>query len=102
MLRIGTAGWTIPRACAHNFPRSGSGLQRYATRLRAAEINVTFYRLPRPHTLTRWAVEVPDGFSFAVKFPKAITHERRLIGTEELLEDFLSRVQHLGSKLGPC
>jgi uncharacterized protein YecE (DUF72 family) len=54
MLRIGTAGWTIPPACAQHFPQSGSGLQRYATLFRAAELNVTFYRLPGPRLL-------PDG-----------------------------------------
>lgn len=101
MLRIGTAGWNIPRASAQEFPETGSGLQRYATRFRAAEINVTFYRLPRPQTLSRWTAEVPDGFSFAVKVPKAITHERRLVGTAELLEAFLSGIRHLGAKLGP-
>ena len=101
MLRIGTAGWAIPRPCAQNFPQSGSGLQRYATSFHAAEINVTFYRLPRPQTLARWATESPEGFSFAVKIPKAITHQRRLVDTAELLDAFLSGIRYLGTKLGP-
>ena len=46
-VRIGTAGWAIPRAVADAFPAEGSGLQRYAARLNAVEINATFYRPPR-------------------------------------------------------
>jgi uncharacterized protein YecE (DUF72 family) len=44
---------------------------------------------------------VPESFRFAVKIPKAITHERRLKGAGDLLERFLSEVNGLGSKLGP-
>lgn len=36
-----------------------------------------------------------------MKVPKAITHERRLKETGDLLERFLSEVSSLGSKLGP-
>jgi uncharacterized protein YecE (DUF72 family) len=44
LIRIGTAGWAIPRQCAEHFPRDGSGLERYAARFTAVEINSTFHR----------------------------------------------------------
>jgi uncharacterized protein YecE (DUF72 family) len=44
---------------------------------------------------------VPEGFRFAVKLPREITHARRLVGTAEPLAQFLSDVAALGDKLGP-
>jgi uncharacterized protein YecE (DUF72 family) len=52
-------------------------------------------------TYERWAASVPESFRFAVKIPKAITHERRLKDTGALLDRFLSEVHGLGPKLGP-
>jgi uncharacterized protein YecE (DUF72 family) len=100
-IAIGTAGWTIPSAHAHLFPPAGSHLERYARRLHAVEINSTFYRPHRPETLARWAAAVPADFRFAVKVPKEITHERRLVDAVEPLELFLTQVGLLGDKLGP-
>ena len=65
-VRIGTAGWAIPRAVADAFPAEGSGLQRYAARLNAVEINATFYRPPKVGTMARWAAATPDDFRFAL------------------------------------
>lgn len=101
MIRIGTAGWAIPRAVADRFPTEGTGLQRYAARLNCAEINSTFYRSHRPGTLARWAETTPEGFRFAVKAPKAITHDLRLAGCADLIERFLREITELGEKLGP-
>lgn len=66
-IRIGTAGWTIPRAVAERFPGEGGHLQRYASRFDAAEINSSFHRPHRPATYARWAECVPADFRFAVK-----------------------------------
>lgn len=100
-IRIGTAGWSIPRRAAEAFPAEGTGLERYAARFRAAEINSTFHRSHRPGTLARWAAAVPEDFRFAVKAPKAITHERRLVGCEDPLARFLEETAELGEKRGP-
>lgn len=100
-VRVGTAGWSIPRAVADRFPADGTGLQRYAARFDAAEINRSFYRSHRPGTLARWAAAVPDGFRFAVKAHKAITHDARLEGCGDLLTRFFGEIAELGPKLGP-
>lgn len=97
---VGCAGWAIPRAYKEWFPAEGSGLQRYATRCNAVEIDSTFYRSPKPETFEKWAASVPEGFRFAVKFSKSITHAGRLQDTSTL-DDFLTRIGHLGGKLGP-
>lgn len=99
--RIGTAGWTIPKAEAAAFPVTGSHLERYAAVFNAVEINSAFYRPHRTTTYERWASSVPEGFRFSVKAPKTITHERRLTDAGELLDSFLAQVSGLGSKLGP-
>lgn len=101
LVRVGTAGWAVPRTVRDRFPEAGSGLQRYAGRFDAAEINSTFYRSHRPSTYARWALETPEGFRFAVKAPRTLTHERRLAEPEELLDGFLGEARLLGAKLGP-
>ena len=101
MITVGTAGWSIPRATAEHFDGPGSHLERYAKRFQGTEINSSFYRPHRPSTYARWAAAVPEGFRFAVKVPKAITHERRLLGASDLLDGFLDDVRGLGTRLGP-
>jgi len=99
--RVGTAGWAIPRPVADRFPQVGSGLQRYAARFDAAEINSTFYRPHRASTFQRWRETTPDGFRFAAKVPKAVTHESRLVDCQARLAAFVAEVAALGEALGP-
>jgi uncharacterized protein YecE (DUF72 family) len=98
---VGTAGWSIPKQHANAFPDAGTHLERYARVLPAVEINSSFYRPHRPATYARWAAGVALDFRFAVKVPKAITHERRLADAGEPLRRFLGEVEALGERLGP-
>lgn len=100
-VRIGTAGWTVPKAVADCFAPDGSHLERYAGRLNAVEINSSFYKPHRPQTYRRWAEAAPADFRFSVKTPKAITHERRLTDPDAPLAAFLDQVACLGDRLGP-
>jgi uncharacterized protein YecE (DUF72 family) len=84
-----------------DFPGDGSHLERYATRFNAVEINSSFYRPHRRATYARWAASVPAGFRFAVKLPKAITHERRLADCDDLLARFAGEIAGLEDKRGP-
>ncbi|AMV38495.1 DUF72 domain-containing protein [Planctomyces sp. SH-PL62] len=99
--RIGCAGWSIPKEHAGSFPEEGSHLERYARRFPAVEINSSFYRPHRPSTYARWAAETPAGFSFSIKVPREITHDRRLVGAGEPLDRFLDETAQLGAKRGP-
>lgn len=98
-LRIGTAGWSIPRQDAHAFPAEGSSLERYAARFNAVEINSSFHRPHRPATWLRWRDSAPAGLRFSVKLAKEITHERKLRDCAEPLARFLDQVDILGDKL---
>ncbi|HEX8597066.1 MAG TPA: DUF72 domain-containing protein [Chloroflexia bacterium] len=100
-VRIGCAGWSIPKEHAGRFPEEGTHLERYARVFPAVEINSSFYRPHKPGTYERWAASVPEGFRFAVKVPKTITHIRRLRDANTELEVFLAECKHLGPKLGP-
>lgn len=100
MIRVGTAGWTIPRTLADRFPESGSSLQRYATRVNAAEINSSFHRPHRAETFAKWAEMVPTGFRFSVKLPRAITHEGRFLNAISPLRCFIHSIRHLEDRLG--
>jgi uncharacterized protein YecE (DUF72 family) len=99
-LFIGCAGWSIPAALAGRFPDGNSHLERYAQRFNCVEVNSSFYRPHLPATWRRWAASVPADFRFAVKMPRAISHEARLRNAEAALQIFLGQVEQLGLKLG--
>lgn len=99
-LRIGTAGWSIPRSVGGKFGGEGSHLARYARVLHCAEINTSFYRSHRFEVYARWAAQTPASFRFSVKVPRAITHDLRLRASRVALERFLAEVAGLGDRLG--
>jgi uncharacterized protein YecE (DUF72 family) len=99
-LFIGTAGWSIARGEAMRFPAEGSGLERYAARFDAVEINSSFHRPHRVSTWERWRDSVPADFRFSVKVPKRITHELKLVDCAEELATFLDEAGALRDKLG--
>lgn len=98
---IGTAAWALPRTVRDSFPPGSNNLARYAARFAAVEINSSFHRPHRPATYTRWAASVPAHFRFAVKLPKAISHEARLADCEAVLARFADEIGGLGEKRGP-
>jgi uncharacterized protein YecE (DUF72 family) len=49
----------------------------------------------------RWREVTPDGFHFAVKASRYITHIKRLRDVADELKLFLERADHLERKLGP-
>ena len=100
-IRVGCAGWSLPKAHASRFPSEGTHLMRYASRLPAVEINSSFYKSHKPTTYAKWAQSVPEDFRFAVKVPKEATHTCRLVGADDVLDRFLSEASALGQKLGP-
>lgn len=100
-LFIGTAGWGVPSSLARLGLSGPSTLARYAACFAATEINTSFYRSHRPATYARWAASVPSGFRFAVKMPRTITHERRLVACTDLLRRFAEEIGCLGPALGP-
>ncbi len=76
-------------------------LPQYASVFGTAEGNATFYGLPAADTVRRWAAEAPESFRFAFKFPRAVTHDRRLRDAGAETAAFLGRLEPLGARLGP-
>lgn len=101
-VRIGTAGWRIPKELRDGFPDWGDRTQLwgYARRLDVVEINKTFYGLPMASTFGKWRDRVPGEFRFSLKAPRAITHDRRLEDAGDPLDEFLARAGELEDRLG--
>src|SRR3954466_15219517 len=89
LIRIGTAGWSLPRQWRDEFPADGSHLERYASIFTAVEINSSFYREHKRAVYEARASAAPHRFRFAVKLPRAITHDQSLVAADVLLEVFL-------------
>jgi uncharacterized protein YecE (DUF72 family) len=104
-VRIGISGWTYAPWRGVFYPKKlpqRRELAYAAGIFPSIEINGTFYGLQRPEAFGRWRDETPDGFLFAVKGSRYITHMLKLkeIGTP-LANFFASGVLRLGPKLGP-
>ena len=78
-------------------------LEQYASVFNTVEGNSTFYALPSLDTAKRWAEAVPEGFKFALKFPKAISHDKRLLNAEPETAAFVEilTILHDAGGLGP-
>ena len=104
-LLVGTSGYVYPHWRNGVFYPPGlrqrDELAWYASRFRTVELNNPFYRLPEPESLDRWRDAVPEGFVFAVKASRYITHLKRLRDIAEPLALFLERATRLGRSLGP-
>ena len=104
-VRIGISGWNYGGWRGSFYP---SGLHpsdelAYASRqVDTIEINGTHYSLQRPDSFAKWHDESPEGFVFAVKGSRFITHLKQLRDMETPLANFFaSGVLRLEEKLGP-
>jgi len=99
----GTSGYSYAAWKGAFYPDdlpAGEMLSYYATRLPAVEINNTFYRMPRESVLEAWAEAVPDGFRFALKASRRITHFKRLKDTDEETGYFVQTASALADRAG--
>ena len=103
-ISIGTQGWNYDAWVGPFYPagtRSTDYLSIYARAFLTVEVDSTFYAVPPAKTVRGWAERTPDGFTFALKMPQEITHERRLRGADSAAALFFERARELGDKLGP-
>jgi len=103
-LWIGTSGWHYPHWVGPFYPpglRAAQFLEYYAARFRSVEINNSFYQLPSVADLRRWKSAVPEGFLFAVKASRYITHMKKLKDPAVTCQKFFDRVAALEEALGP-
>src|SRR5687767_3347615 len=76
MLVIGTSSWADPGFVEEWYPAGLHARDRlawYAERFDAVEVNSTFYAIPSPDTVERWAEVTPDGFRFDVKLHRLLS-----------------------------
>ena len=104
-IRVGISGWTYPRWRGDFYPTGlphTRELAYAAERMTSVEVNGSFYSLQRPTSYARWRDATPDGFVFAVKGSRFITHMKQLVDIDVALANFwASGVLALGPKLGP-
>ena len=102
---VGTCGWSYKDWEGHFYPKgvsAGDYLSYYSERFPVVEVDSTFYGSPRPQMVQGWRDKTPEPFKFSLKVPQTITHEKLLVDCEKELEEFLSAVRILGSKLLCC
>ena len=104
-IRVGCSGWSYKHWKKGVFyPEklpARDELAFYATRFDTAEINGSFYRLPGESMVEGCRDRSPEGFVFAWKASRFITHMKRLLDPAEPLALMFSRTDILGGKLGP-
>jgi uncharacterized protein YecE (DUF72 family) len=104
-VRIGISGWRYapwrgvfyPPKLAHR-----NELAFAASHFPTIELNGSFYSLQRPSHYEQWAAGTPEGFVFAVKGSRFITHMKKLRQIRTALANFFaSGILKLDAKLGP-
>jgi uncharacterized protein YecE (DUF72 family) len=101
-LLIGCSGFTYPHWRGRFYPETlpqKRWFGHYCAAFASVELNVTFYRLLKPETFSRWQRESPPGFTFSVKGSRFITHVKRLVEIEEPLARFFAGALLLQEKL---
>jgi uncharacterized protein YecE (DUF72 family) len=101
-LYIGCSGWSYDAWLGHFYPANlepREFLKYYSHVFDFVEIDSSFYRPPNLFMTKRWASLTPDNFRFTAKFPRSITHEKRLLDPEKELHYFFDVMRPLRSKL---
>ena len=101
---IGTSGWSYKHWKDIFYPekmKPGQYLSFLSTRFMAAEINTSFYRLPKPETISDWMESVPKDFRFCPKLSRYLTHMKKLNDPEEPLTRFFTLFGPMRKMLGP-
>jgi uncharacterized protein YecE (DUF72 family) len=104
-IRIGTCGWSYKDWVGLFYPTGLSPadyLPYYAQRFSIVEVDSTFYRSPTKKMVQGWRDKTPNGFSFSLKVPQTITHEKVLVDCAGEVEEFVSAARLLGDKLLCC
>lgn len=103
-LRLGTSSWSSEDWVGVFYPPgtpAASFLAEYSRHFDTVEVDSTYYRPPSPSMVKNWRARTPPGFTFAAKFPRAITHEKVLLDCDTEVEKFVKAMDLLGEKLGP-
>jgi uncharacterized protein YecE (DUF72 family) len=73
---VGTSSWADPGFVEEWYPHGMAARDRlewYARRFDYVEVNSSFYAIPEPGTVARWAEVTPTGFTFDYKLHRALS-----------------------------
>lgn len=79
---------------------NASRLTYYASFFNSIEINSSFYRIPQPATVAKWAAFVPEHFRFTFKLWKGITHKKGFNFNEDDVIAFFNSINSVNEKKG--
>lgn len=100
---LGTSNIVLPVPNKAFFPeefQNKSRLHYYSSLFNSLEVNSSFYKIPMPQTVTKWANDVPKHFRFTFKLWKGITHAKELEYNPEDIDKFFKSVSMIGEKKG--
>lgn len=101
-LRIGCSGFSYQHWRGLFYPENlgeRRWLEYYSSIFSTVELNVTFYRLPRPATFDTWYKRTPPDFGYSVKGSRFITHVKKLLNPKDPLKSFFDSALRLQEKL---
>jgi uncharacterized protein YecE (DUF72 family) len=104
-LRIGCSGWTYRDWVGPFYPKTVKVKDRlafYASQFDTTEINGSFYRLPTEKAVAAWAATAPEGFVYAWKVSRFITHNKKLKDCADSVDLVFGRMRGLGDSYGPA
>jgi uncharacterized protein YecE (DUF72 family) len=99
---LGCSGWSYDGWKGPFYPKDLDNkywLSYYSQIFDFVEIDSTFYRIPSTFMVNNWNKRTPDNFKFAVKFPKIITHDKRLKDVAKDIEKFYDVMEPLYDKI---
>jgi uncharacterized protein YecE (DUF72 family) len=105
-LYAGASGYSFKEWNGIFYPekcKPGEMLPFYSERLPTVEINNTFYRMPAVAMLEEWVKCTPEGFRFAIKASRRITHMARIKAesSADSVAYLYKNLAALGPKRGP-
>ena len=99
---LGCSGWSYDGWKGPFYPEDLDNrywLSYYSKIFDFVEIDSTFYRIPSKFMVNNWNKRTPESFRFAVKFPKVITHDKRLKDVEKDVKQFYDAMEPLYDKI---
>jgi uncharacterized protein YecE (DUF72 family) len=102
-VHVGCSGWFYWHWRGIFYPdtqRTDTWFKHYTENFRTVELNAPFYSWPKIATAKGWRRNAPEGFRYSVKVNRLITHEKRLVHTRMLVEEFYMFADILGPTLG--
>ncbi|MDR9419862.1 DUF72 domain-containing protein [Gracilimonas sp.] len=101
---LGCTVWSLPEWKGEFYTddaKPSQFLTQYASVFNSVEGNTTFYNVPDESVIEKWGQQTPKGFKFCFKFPRHITHEKRLHNVRGHVIDFVRLFEPIRDKVGP-